>query len=36
MIWQAEDREFDAIAPIFRAIATSLIENRQEAKSRHA
>jgi hypothetical protein len=28
MIWQAEDREFDAIAPIFRAIATSLIKHR--------
>ena len=36
MIWQAEDREFDRIAPIFRAIATSLIENRQGAKPRHA
>lgn len=27
MLWQAEDREFDWIAPIFRAIATSLIEH---------
>jgi hypothetical protein len=36
MIWQAEDREFDMFAPIFRAIATSLIERRQGAKSRHA
>jgi hypothetical protein len=36
MIWQAEDREFDMIAPIFRAIATSLIEHRQGAKSHHA
>lgn len=35
MIWQAEDREFDMFAPIFRAIATSLIENRQGAKPRH-
>jgi hypothetical protein len=26
LIWQAEDREFDLFAPIFRAIATSLIE----------
>ena len=25
MIWQAEDREFDRVAPIFRAIATSLM-----------
>jgi hypothetical protein len=27
MIWQAEDREFEEIAPIFRAIATSLVEH---------
>jgi hypothetical protein len=26
LIWQAEDREFDLIAPVFRAITTSLIE----------
>jgi hypothetical protein len=26
LMWQAEDREFDFIAPIFRAITTSLIE----------
>jgi hypothetical protein len=26
MIWQAEDREFNLISAIFRAIATSLIE----------
>jgi hypothetical protein len=28
LIWQAEDRDFDLIAPIFRAIATSLIEGQ--------
>ncbi len=28
LLWQAEDREFDQISPIFRAIATSFIQNR--------
>lgn len=27
MIWQAEDREFDELVPIFRAISTSLVEH---------
>jgi hypothetical protein len=30
LIWQAEDREFDLVAPIFRAIATSLIEGTRQ------
>ena len=30
MIWQAEDREFDELVPIFRAIATSLVEHARE------
>jgi hypothetical protein len=28
LLWQAEDHEFDEISPIFRAITTSLINNR--------
>jgi hypothetical protein len=28
MVWQGEDREFNARVPVFRAIATSLIEHR--------
>ncbi len=27
MLWQAEDREFEIVVPIFRAIATSLIRH---------
>jgi hypothetical protein len=30
MLWQAEDREFDEIAPTFRAIATSFLEHARK------
>jgi hypothetical protein len=33
MIWQAEDREFEEIAPIFRAIATSLVKHVRKQSS---
>ena len=31
MIWQAEDREFTELEPVFRAITTSLFENVAQA-----
>ena len=29
MLWQAEDREFDQVLPVFEAITTSLIQSTQ-------